>query len=198
MSSVLDALTPAERAEVIGRVEYRRLERYVVGAALIRLLEEALTRTISVPPPGTGADWTIAPPDGAWWEVLFVREQLSTSSTVASRAPLIDVRDQDNVRVFQFPPQAAVSASTVQQLGWASGYGTLAGTAIQVMPLSTPAPIVRSGWSLQSDTVNVDSGDSYAAIRVGVREWSPLRVVTACRKILADVDSSGGVRYLDD
>lgn len=186
-------LTPAELAQLYEqRVEVRMI-RQAGGIALERLLEMQLQRTILVPTPSVGAEWSTTVPAGVTWEVLAFRHTLTTSAVVANRIPTIRVRDQDGNTLMRFAPPAVVTANVGTPMTYAAGIGGDRPLSENVSLFPPPFVTLSSGYTIGSLTSALDVGDAYSAIVVTVREWSSSRVAQRLSYLLSDLDSAGGI-----
>lgn len=195
MSSVLDALTPEQRAEVAEALDYRRLERAIVNYGLGRLLEQALVKPFRVADPGAGLDWAVTVPAGVTWELLQWRTRFATSAVVANRFPTWLIRDPDTNEYGRFVNSAAVAASAVSAISATAGLGDHIAGGSSYIPMMTPPLTLTAGWRIFGQTSSLDVGDVYTQTFFIVREWTPAAVVHAARYLLADLDSAGGIQY---
>lgn len=193
MSSVLDALTPEQRAEVLEAALYRRFDREIVGHGLGRLLDLALVRQVVVTAPGAGSEWVQVVPAGATWEILSVRYQFVTSAVVSTRGSRIRFTDQDLSNLAEVSPPSTQTAS--QNIGYSAlaGLGDHNTSSTSTYALPAGGIVLASNWTIRSSTGGLDVGDAYTSIMLVVREWSPSRVAQQARRILADLDSAGGI-----
>src|SRR5438876_1489987 len=78
------------------------------------VLGPGFIRSIGATVPGAGADWTIAVPVGARWEVICLNAVLTTSAAVAARAPVIQLKDNGGATVYKAAFTGTQAASTAQ------------------------------------------------------------------------------------
>lgn len=127
-------------------------------------------RAVTAIVPGIGNDWNQTVPPNARWKVRTVFAQLSTSAAVANRYVTFAIT---NGGVFQY----IGGADKVQAASTACFYGGAALTpnvspnsGIGMVPLAPDTPILGAG-TLQASTRNIDPGDQWSAIVLGVEEW---------------------------
>jgi len=84
----------------------------------------------------------------------------------------LKVVDQDGVQIVRFGPGNTQAASLAQTFVWAAGLGVTSVNGPQEAPLPVPPVVITAGWSLQSQTTNIDVGDAYTGIVAVIREWS--------------------------
>lgn len=159
------------------------------------LLRFALERTVAVSAPSAGAEIVVSVPSGAVWELLSVRYTFTTSAVVSNRTSFFDVRDQDLVVSYAAFQGAAQPASENVVYIYAAGFGAVVTAGLLQAPLPSPPLLIGGGSQILTNTGNIDSGDAYSSIIVRVREISPLRIVQAARRLIADLDSAGGIPY---
>lgn len=147
--------------------------------AALELLRQRLVRTVAVPNPGAGLEWSAAVPSGAYWELLSIVATLSTSAVVANRAPRFQVTDEQSNVID------SISGGTITTAGGAARYSLMAGlgatitTGVGSSSLPSPPLLLLPGWSIVSSTVAIDAGDLWSGVRLQVREWTPHAVVQA-------------------
>lgn len=194
--SALDALTPDEVAEYVEGREHRRLQRALVERGLWEIVRYGLIRTIAIPRPVAGAEWSVTVPAGATWRLITAEYRFVTSAVAGTRASRLAVTDQDGNLVAIMPPALTQAATITVNYIFDTSYGA----TTQIAAANSGAPVtdqpLKSGYTLGSSTANFDAGDQYSIIFVTVEEWTPTRLAQACRNALADLDSAGGIRYV--
>jgi hypothetical protein len=118
--------------------------------------------------PAAGADFSVKVPDtGGIWEVVAIRAQLVTSSAVANRGITVNVKDHTNSNiVYQSSFTTAVTASLTIGFCFSTQFATTLGdistTKVVGIPLA-PGPYLP-GWTINSSTALIDTGDQWSAI----------------------------------
>ena len=171
---------------------FRHLERLVLAQALYEQVRQRLVREIVLTNPTAGVDWTTTVPAGVTWEPLGIQATYTAPAVVATRVADLQIRTQDNVGLERMPAPSSIAASGQIVCLWAVNNGALANTAgVAIAALGVPRAL-SGGYTIKSNTFNIDTGDQWSSIRVIVREWTPSRVVQVCETLLADLDSAGG------
>ena len=142
--------------------------RFLTDSGSIR---PGVSRVVKVPNPAAGADWTQAVPGGVMWKILSGQATLTTSATVATRLPQIQLTSAGvNVglygAVFNVPAGTTAAISFSQRLGSAVG---LAGSPSSPAPLPN-YPLVQ-GDTLGSSTGAIQAADQWSAIAFVVAEY---------------------------
>lgn len=143
------------------------------------LLRQRLVKTIAVPAPAAGAEWSVAVPGQVVWELLAVNCVLTTSAVVANRNASVAVADNQGSRFGRFVNAAVVVAASASSSTWAAGIGVFSGTGTVTAPLPSPPLVVPAGGTVSSVTANLDVGDAYSSIVLEVREWNIVEIVQA-------------------
>ena len=127
-------------------------------------------KTHTVAQPAAGAEWTATVPAGVLWYVRAIYAILTTSATVATRYPTLDVTD--GIATFAaIPPCGGQVASLVYKYSWAEGYAqdaVIVYTAAQI-PLPHISPL-SAGCVISSATNSLQSGDQWSVIALRVLE----------------------------
>lgn len=124
-------------------------------------------RTVLVPQPAAGSDWSYTVPGGVMWRLVTVLGQFATSAVVASRAPFLTVSDGATV-YLKVPPQATQAASNTDQYVWwrdAPQYA-VGGGVVQPIPELTLMP----GYAIAALTTALDVGDQWSGVVLHVIE----------------------------
>lgn len=124
-------------------------------------------RTVQVPAPAAGADWSLAVPAGSVYGLISVQASLTTSATVADRAPRLQLTDGDAI-YLDLPPQAVQAASLTGRFAWVQGMSTYGSAGGQVVGM--PALLLQPGWTLGTSTDNIDTTDQWSAVELLILE----------------------------
>lgn len=127
--------------------------------------------------PGAGADFTVLAPSSSVFyfaSVLYVQATLTTSATVANRLVNLQIA---GLTQQHFGAISAIAASATVTLTWAAGasaYTDALGN--QHMPLTSVVQCSGSPGTAfaNSTTTNLQAGDQWSAITVGVIEYVTL------------------------
>lgn len=143
-----------------------------LGRSLYELLRQRIEKTIVVPNPGAGAEWSASPPAGCTWDVLHIKYVFTTSAVVANRQETITV--SDGATTFT---RIGYGIAHAASLGINYYWGRLLGAISAALggaatSYALPELIVPVGGSISSSTNNLDAGDAYTGISLRVREWS--------------------------
>lgn len=127
-------------------------------------------RTVTVPSPAAGADWSYAIPAGEYWDLISVYAQLVTSVTVASRYPSLIVGDG----VVTFARSAATGSQAASLTGlnlWVPGATPSSQNNVNRGPL--PTTYLGEAETIGSLTDNIQAGDQWSGIyiRAIVTTW---------------------------
>ena len=126
--------------------------------------------------PAAGADWTITVPgSGEFWEIVAVRARFVTSSAVANRFLTFNVKDNVGNVVFNTAFGTAQTASITESVCLSPQFNAVAGdvssTKITTLPL--PEGPYLPGFTINSSTVAIDTGDQWSQIAVWFRQYGP-------------------------
>lgn len=149
------------------------LRAELVEQGLYEMLRLRLQRTVVVPNPAVGADWSQVVPGGVIWELLSLDVIFATSAVVATRVPALYVRDSDNRALYHLSMPASLAASGAAEWTLAVGLGVTTSTTAQAAPLPSPAIVLQPGSIVRVTTTALDAGDQWSNIFMTVREWSP-------------------------
>jgi len=124
---------------------------------------------ITAPTPAAGADWTLTPPPGSVWRILWGQAKLVTSAVAATRQVLLQLSTGGLVVAQMASPNTQITGLTyTYQFAPGATQPTLAST---FPVLSLPARvIVDPRWALGSSTIAKDAGDQWSAITFLVEE----------------------------
>lgn len=144
-------------------------------------------RTVVVPQPAAGAEWTAAVPGGTTWIPLCFVATFTTDGTVTNRTPNLAISD-GNVNVYVSRELRSVAASHTIAFNGARGIGAgnlgLGGAddeiAIPILPLV-------GGMTIGSSTTTLQAGDQWSAVRLYVlelRERTAAELVAFAERLL--------------
>lgn len=115
--------------------------------------------------PAAGTASTITVPGDRNYRVLAVIATLTTSATVATRTPKVNILDQDSNVLMALPSVgtlAASSAATIQ--GWLGNTSSYtAGDGTLIIPI--PRTFLRPNWKIQLTATNLQAGDAFTGVR---------------------------------
>lgn len=121
---------------------------------------------ILVPQPAAGAQWKYTA-DGRFFErVIAIAFTFATSAVVATRFPLVQLVDNNNVVVTGVTAGNAVVASSIVNPNLWVGAPQLATGASGGTFGYMPDILIPPGWSWQSNTFAMDAGDQFSGIVV--------------------------------
>jgi hypothetical protein len=183
--------TPADKSALTGDTDaaYTLLRGVDVSTlALYELLRLRLMRTLLVQQPAAGAQWSITCPGGTVWEVLSVKELLTTSAAAGSRRGQIAF--SDGVATFlTLEANGVVGAGNNLTIEWLPGLGASQQPAnINLSLAPTPPIVVPAGGTITSACLAFDAADQWSAIAVVVREWSVGQVFWAADLIVQQLE----------
>ena len=130
----------------------------------------------SVPTPAAGADWTITVPgSGEFWEIVAVRARFVTSSAVANRFLTFNVKDNVGNIVYQSAFGTAQTASITEGVVLSPQYVTVSGdvSSTKIVTLPLPEGPYLPGFTINSSTVAIDTGDQWSQIAVWFKQYGP-------------------------
>lgn len=120
--------------------------------------------TIANPPVAT--DWSFTFPGGWKYRILLLTWSLVASAQVAERSSSFQVKDGDgNVRL-QVADTGVLVASKTGRISLGRGLSSQASTSGTAFTMAAPSVLFDAGWSMQSNTINLQTEDQIAGIRV--------------------------------
>ncbi len=127
---------------------------------------------ITAPNPAAGADWTLAPPPGARWNVLGGSAQLVTAAAVAVRQVLILIAQGPTTVLTLTSPntQAAGLTYTYQLLPGVPQPALVATFPVVALPERL---VIDERWRVKSSTTLIQAADQWSAIVLMVEELGP-------------------------
>ncbi len=153
---------------------------------------ERLRRTVLVPNPAAGVDWSVAVPGGKLWVVDSITAVLATSAVVANRFANLIVSD-GSADVFSLPPNAAQAASLARTLSWVSTYsGPSTFTNGNRWSNGFPSWYLDGGYTIRTVTQAIDAGDQWSAIALVVDQYEVRGLERALERYARAVAESGG------
>lgn len=123
-------------------------------------------RDLRVPDPATGEDWSFTFPGGWKYRLLIVSWSLVASAQVAERGSALQFKDGDgNVRM-QIADTGVLAASKTARISVGRGLSSQASTSGTAFTMAAPSVLFDAGWSMQSFTINLQTEDKVAGIRI--------------------------------
>lgn len=131
---------------------------------------EHVRRTITVPDPPAGTEWSVTVPGGVVWRVLMGRFTLSTGATGSGREVGLFIRD-GSVEVGRTWSQVNQAVSTVAIYGFFPGASPV-GFSFAGLGLLIPWPdvLLLAGYTIGSGTLSLGAADQYSGIALLVEE----------------------------
>ncbi len=127
-------------------------------------------RAIVIPNPAAGAEWKYTHAGRSFLVIRSIIWTLTASAVVANRYSRLQLMMQ-GILVGQFPPDAAVAASSVKTYN-ANDSGAAQGDP-GTSNVGLPADlIVADNMSIGSNTENLDVADQYSAIAIYAEEFT--------------------------
>jgi len=127
-------------------------------------------RSIVVPNPAAGADWTQTVPAGTEWIIRSVTGILTNAVAVANRVATLEARDGAGVVLFQADINQTLVAGNVYNLSWFPG--ALVAAAANVdnggMPQECRLP---AGFVIRTVTAGLQAADQWSAIALLVEQF---------------------------
>jgi len=142
------------------------------GSPIVSSLDGNPTpRVVNGTDPVAGAEFGDFVPQGATWEVLFIRAVFVASAVVGPRSPFLKMSLSGGT-LMNIEPQYNILANQVSTVFWAQGLNASGVGNLFVQNITLPAkPILRSGSDMQSQTAGIDVGDDWSSVVYNVREW---------------------------
>ena len=144
---------------------YRSISGVGLGSGQYGNLNLATTSFTS---PAAGADFKVTIPDtGQLWYIVALHAQIVTSATVANRVLNVNVKDHDGNIVYEFGSSTNVTASLTIPITYSSLFASAVGdiTAAKRFGLPIPEGPYLPGWTINSVTTAIDTGDQYSALK---------------------------------
>lgn len=128
-------------------------------------------KTVRVPTPAAGAEFTMPARGGEWWRVISMVATFTTDANVADRT--VTLVGDDGTDVFWRAGAAAVQAAGATGLLSATaglGQSQVAG-GVSAFPLPGEGLWLQSGWRVRSVTTNIQVGDTFTGIIALVQQF---------------------------
>lgn len=126
-------------------------------------------RAITGSDPAAGAEVSETVPSGTRWHLTSFGVTLAADGTAANRRPRLKVTDGSST-LFRIPSQADITASETIRIDWIDAGAETSDPSHQVALLPV-ALHLEAGWTIETDTENLQAGDDYGAPVIGVEEW---------------------------
>lgn len=129
-------------------------------------------RLITAPKPAAATDWTLTPPPGAVWRILWGQAKLVSDSNAGTRQVVLQVSTGGLV-------VAQMASPNTQSISLTYSYQFVPGIAQPTLVSTYPVVslpdrlILDPRWALQSLTTNMGAGDQWSAITFLVEELLP-------------------------
>ncbi len=127
-------------------------------------------RSLTVPNPAAGADWSQVVPHDVNWKLVAVTYIFTASAIVANRAPRLELADTLGIMLWRGESANVQVASTaITYVGSAKGDPQLLDPNRAIL---TPVDFwLPRNFILRTATGSIDAGDQFSAIRLFVEEW---------------------------
>jgi len=127
--------------------------------------------SIQVAAPAAGADFSQTVPGNRIWNLRSCRISLTTAVAVANRYVILQITDGTNIKVRWYP---AITQPAGQTTEYDFQQGSLSQTGGAPFILSyIPTPFfIRSGWVIQTATVNIQAADQFSAAELIVDSYA--------------------------
>lgn len=147
----------------------------MIDSLLRNLISEsnpsAVIRTVRVPQPAAGADWSFTIPGGSVMHVRAIRAALVTSAVVANRRPVLTITD-GNDTVAEVSVASSFTATQTASQSWLINVGAqLAGLGGNGNYAPLPDLWLPAGSVVSVVTAGIDAGDQWSAIRLWVWDF---------------------------
>lgn len=128
-------------------------------------------RTIVVPSPLAGADWSFTVPGGSVWEPVAVRALFTTAVAVANRIATLVITD-GSATLMTLPNVEPQAASQVNSYTWAAGASPTAGAigAVGAVCAGMPDLALPAGFTIAASTFAIQAADQWSAVTLFVVE----------------------------
>jgi hypothetical protein len=122
--------------------------------------------------PAAGADWSLAGPATGTWEVLNVTCLLVTSANAGNRTPTLKITAPAGVESY-FHGDINWGANLNIYMSWGQGMifrsDAVGISGTQQQSNGIPPILLKTGWSIGTNTAGIDVADQYSRITVSVR-----------------------------
>lgn len=124
----------------------------------------------AVADPGVGANYSVGPPGGKYWQVLSFKTLYTPSADALSRWPQLRTLDGDGAVVQSYPFAAAITAAQVETLTWATGLGGTTGANAQGLATALPSPLYLGPGETIVTAGTIHANDAFTVGRLVVLE----------------------------
>lgn len=117
--------------------------------------------------PAVGADFTLKVPDtGEMWQLVAIHASLATSAAAANRIVNLTVKDHAGVIVYEFSITTAITAGLTIPITFTPQVASVSGdiTAAKRFLFPVPAGPYLPGWTFNSVTTAIDTGDQWGQL----------------------------------
>lgn len=121
-------------------------------------------RSVQLAQPAAGAEWLATVPAGAVWKVRSVHFQLVTSSTVASRQPILQVSDDKGNDLLRSISSGTQAASNTFDYTFAPAIAAVGSNGSSYQANIPQDLILAPGWTIGTASLNLQTGDVYQLI----------------------------------
>lgn len=141
------------------------------GGAIRQSVEgPGFLRSVAVPNPAAGADWSQAVPSNARWRLQCAAMQLVTGAAVANRAVECNLSDPTTTYWLGEPTQT-VPASTTVRISFGNSVPTAAANVTDIISAQPSGVIQPAGHTINSRTFTLQAADQFSSINLLVEEW---------------------------
>jgi hypothetical protein len=129
--------------------------------------------SINLSNPAAGADWSYYFPNYTQQRLQLASAQLTTSATAGSRNVRVRLKDGVGNVIWLSQAQQSLPASTTNRLAIGSASSS---SIIDTTTILCPIPaglILPPGATVETSTLNIQSGDQWAAIYILAEQWVP-------------------------
>lgn len=122
--------------------------------------------------PGAGNEWNFTSPNLSRVRLQSLMATLTTSATVASRLPRLQVSPGGGVPTFWCTPNQGVPASTTARVAAAGATMSASPAGMPDVQITLPAPTMLQAASVvNTATLNLQVGDAYTTIAAHYEQW---------------------------
>lgn len=128
--------------------------------------------TFSQPPPPAGNEWELLLDQNADYSLIGGRFQFTTAAGGGARAVRLQVLDVA-LKLFTIEPPIAHVAAMTNFYSFAPFGGTRSNQGINEFMMSWPiGTMLKSNWSILTDTQNLQAGDQFSQIELAFMRWA--------------------------
>jgi len=138
--------------------------------AAIHGRRDTILRPVAIAQPAAGAEWTITVPGYAYWRVLSIAAQLTASAVAASRSPRINVASSEGIFLTCSSPSNQTANQIVTYCVANFGLNAILNNNRVVLGMPLDRLWLQPGWTIKSQTTQIDAGDQWANIIAYVEE----------------------------